>query len=344
VLDAKRGRILVFDRATATTSRSIGSLGSGPGQVLEPTSLAVDGAGTVTVADGGNFRIVRFGADGGFLGSFGVDSRPRGVAVTADGSRIYVSDTANRITVYAPDGTQLDQFGGTGSKLGKLNAPADVALDPGGNLWVADRGNNRVQEFGPNGERLLAFGTRGTADGDLLHPTGIAVDCNGKVTVSDTDNNRVQTYTLAAPAPGGLCNALPAPAPPPALKFPTLPAPLGPVVTLRALRTSGLLTARNLPVRVGCDTTCKLTASVTIAQRAKPAKGKKPVSISVSLREQTIPAGTSRVVRFAFSRTSALKLRKALKGRKGLDVAVQVTAVAAAGQPTDQATRIMATA
>jgi tripartite motif-containing protein 71 len=344
VLDAKRARIVVFDRATATTSRSIGSLGSGPGQLLEPTSLAVDGSETILVADGGNDRIARFAADGSYLGSYAVDARPRGVAVTADGSRTYVSDVANRITVYDPAGAELDHFGGTGNKLGKLNAPADVALDQGGNLWVADRGNNRVQEFGPNGERMLAFGSRGIGDGQLLHPTGISADCNGKITVSDTDNNRVQTYTLTNPTPGLACSPLPAPAAPPALKFPTLPAPLGPVVTVRPLRTAGLLTTRNLPVRVGCDTTCKLTGAVTIAQRAKPPKGKTPASLSVTLPEQTIQAGTSKLVRFTISKTAAAKLRKALKGRRGLDVALQFEAVAAAGQPTDQATRFNGTA
>ncbi len=59
--------------------------------------------------------------------------------MTPDGSKIYVADAANRITVYDGGGTELDQFGGTGSKLGKLNSPAQMTLDAVGNLWVADR-------------------------------------------------------------------------------------------------------------------------------------------------------------------------------------------------------------
>jgi tripartite motif-containing protein 71 len=352
VLDNRRSTIVVFDRASATTPRRIGSEGSGPGQLLSPQALAMDASGTIVVADTGNERVTRFASDGTYLGSFPTDAAPRGIAVTADGSKIYVADTRNRITVYDSGGTELDQFGGTGSKLGKLNAPAQIALDPGGNLWVADRGNNRIQEFGPAGERLLTLGERGIGDGQFIHPTGVSVDCNGKLTVTDSENNRVTTFTLTNPTPGVLCTPLAPPAQPPALKFPTLPEPLGPQLTVKILRKAGLLTARNLPVRVGCDTTCELTASAALVQRGKPktvGKGKKkkvvqPVSIDLPRQKLTIPAGTSKIVRLAITKTQAAKLKAALKGNKGLDVTLQLDATAAAGQPTSQTVRIQATA
>ncbi|HEV7750078.1 MAG TPA: NHL repeat-containing protein [Baekduia sp.] len=351
VLDQRRSRIVVFDRATATVARTIGSEGSGPGQLSGPSALAIDGAGNIAVADTGNDRIARFAADGSYLGSFLTDDAPRGIAVLPDGSKMYVSDSANRITVYDAGGTQLDQFGGTGTKLGKLNAPAQITLDPGGNLWVADRGNNRVQQFGPAGERLLTLGGRGTADGQFIHPTGVSVDCNGKLTVTDSENNRVTTMNLASPTVGVTCTPLAAPAAPPALKFPTLPEPLGPQLSVSVLRKTGLLTARNLPVRVGCDTTCTLTASATLVQRGTPivGKGKKqhkgtPVSIALPAQKVTIPAGTSKIVRLVVKVTDAAKLRKALAGKRGLDVTLQLDATAAAGPPTSQTTRLSATA
>jgi DNA-binding beta-propeller fold protein YncE len=352
VLDNRRSTIVVFDRATASTSRVIGTEGSGPGQLLSPQALAIDASGNIAVADTGNERIARFAADGTYLGSFPTDAAPRGIAVTPDGSKIYVTDSANRITVYDGGGTELDQFGGTGNKLGKLNAPAQITLDPGGNLWVADRGNNRVQEFGPAGERLLTLGSRGIGDGQFIHPTGVSVDCTGKLTVSDSENNRVTTLALAAPTPGVACAALAPPAGPPALKYPTLPEPLGPQLTVKILRKAGLLTARNLPVRVGCDTTCTLTATATLVQRGSAkvvGKGKKkkvvkPVSIDLGQQKLSIPAGTSKILRLTISKTAAAKLRKALKGKKGLDMTVQLEATAAAGPPTSQTTRILATA
>jgi hypothetical protein len=178
------------------------------------------------------------------------------------------------------------------------------------------------------------------------------VDCNSKLTVTDSDNNRVTTFQLAAPVANAACAALPAPAPAPELKYPTLPEPLGPQLDIKILRRTGLLTARNLPVRIGCDTTCTLTATATVVQRGTPktvGKGKKkkvvqPVSIDLPAMKATLPAGTSKILRLTISKTQSARLKKALKGLKGLDVTLQLDAVGAAGPPTSETTRIQATA
>ncbi len=151
VLDQRRARIVVFSRATGLPFKTIGSQGSGPGQMLDPSAIALDGAGNIYVADTGNDRIVRFTGAGNYLGALTSLGRGvRGVAVTPDGSRIYAT-IGNFIRILAPDGSELDSFGGTGRALGKLNTPAQITLDQAGNVWVADRGNNRVQQFGPDG-------------------------------------------------------------------------------------------------------------------------------------------------------------------------------------------------
>ncbi|MEA2305395.1 MAG: tripartite motif-containing protein 71, partial [Solirubrobacteraceae bacterium] len=49
VLDQRRARIVVFSRATGMPVRTIGSQGSGPGQLQSPSALAIDGAGTLSV-------------------------------------------------------------------------------------------------------------------------------------------------------------------------------------------------------------------------------------------------------------------------------------------------------
>ncbi len=342
VLDDRRSRIVVFDRATGTPVRTIGSPGSGPGQLLAPSALAIDAAGTISVADDGNARIARFALDGSYLGSTtGVDD-PRGIAVTPDGARTYVTDGANRITAYDPAGGVLATFGGTGSKLGKLNAPGQLTVDAGGDLWVADRGNNRVQEFGPDGERLLTLGTRGAGPGQFIHPAGVSVDCHGLLTVTDTDGNRVQQFALAAP-PAAACGTLPAPAQPAAPQTPTLPAPPGPALTLRVLRTTGLFASRTLPLRVGCDTTCTLTASGTLTQRSTPAKGHRAASAPLGTQRLTIHAGQTAIVRLRLSQSSTRRLRRALKARRGLTALLQVTATASVGAPSVLTSRVQVT-
>ena len=155
VLDRRRSRIVVFARATGLPARTIGSPGSGPGQLLNPSALAIDGGGTIVVADSGNERIARFGTGGGYLGAttgVGDGARHRGDARRR--AHLPRDHRATASTVYDPSGSEVDEFGGQGSKLGKLESPGQIALDAAGNLWVADRGNNRIQEFGPDGERL----------------------------------------------------------------------------------------------------------------------------------------------------------------------------------------------
>src|SRR4051794_21021016 len=333
VLDRRRARILVFSRATGALVRSIGAQGSGPGKLLSPSALAIDATGTISVADTGNGRVARFTLGGAALQPIVDAGTVRGIAVTPDGGRIYTTDSASKIVVWGPGGDLLDEFGGRGRALGKLEAPGQIALDAAGRLWVADRGNNRVQAFGPAGERLLTMGDRGIGLGEFVHPTGVSVDCRGVLTVTDTDNNRVQQFQLAAPAVAP-CAALPAPANPPAPQLPTLPGPVGPQLTVRPLRLSGLIAARNLPVRVGCDTACTLTASATLTPRARPAKGRRVVTVKLATVKRPIPAGESAIVRLALSDRDASRLRRALRGRRGLVARVQLTATAAAGPPT----------
>jgi tripartite motif-containing protein 71 len=342
VLDRRRARIVVFARGTGVPARTIGLPGSGPGQLLDPAALTIAG-GTISVADTGNDRVSLFSTAGAFLGSFATEGTARGITVTPDGARTYVSDTANRITVYDPSGVQIAQFGGTGSKLGKLNAPAQMALDAAGDLWVADRGNNRVQHFGPNGEHLATLGERGIGLGQFVHPTGVSVSCNGTLTVTDSDNNRVQQFALAAP-PAASCVALAPLGTPPAPKVPTLPAPLGPQISFRALRASKLLGARTLPVRIGCDTACTATVSGTLAQRSAPRKGHRRVTVKLGVQKLRLPAGETKIVRLAVSRASVRRLRRALRGRRGLVATIQVTATASAGEPSEITKRLQASA
>jgi tripartite motif-containing protein 71 len=342
VLDQRRSRIVVFDRATGLPARMIGSQGSGPGNLLEPSALAIDAGGTIYVADTGNERIARFRTDGTYLGSHTDVGRTRGIAVTPDGARTYVAGTNSRITVYDAADQLVTEFGGVGSKLGKLAAPGQIALDAAGNLWVADRGNSRVQQFGPNGERLLTFGQRGTGPGEFINPTGVSIDCRGTLMVTDTKNNRVQQFTLAAPA-APACAALGPIANPPPPKLPTLPLPLGPQVTIRPLRTHGLFATRVLPLRVGCDTVCTLTATGTLTERIKPHRRKKAFSVSLRRVIVKLPAGEAKVVRLRLSRTQVKHLRRALKRRRGMTATLQLVATADVGEPTTVSRRLPAT-
>jgi tripartite motif-containing protein 71 len=340
VLDKRRARILVFDRTTGLLRRTIASQGSGPGRLRDPSALAITPGGTIYVADTGNERIARFTIGGRYLGSR-TDAGPAvGIAVTPDGSRIYVNDK-RYIRVFDPSGAVITEFGGLGRTLGKLSAPAQMTLDAAGNLWVADRGNNRVQQFGPDGERLLTFGERGIGPGQFINPSAVSVDCRGTLTVTDSENNRVQQFALLAPA-AAPCATLGPLGNPPAPRLPTLPLPLGPQVTVRPLRSSGLFTTRALPLRIGCDTVCTVRATGTVTERGKPRKRKRAVSVTLRAVRTRVPAGESKIVRLTLSRAQVTRLRSAMKRRRGLTVTLQIVATAAAGEPTAVSRRLVA--
>jgi len=340
VLDQRRSKIFVFERSSGRPVRTIGSRGRGPGRLLDPSALAIDGD-TIHVADSDNKRIARFTTGGTYLGATTGTGVLRGIAVTPGGARTYVSNARNRIAVYDAAGTELSQFAGSGGTIGRLRAPQQISLDAAGNLWVADRDNNRVQQFGPNGETLGTFGERGTGPGQFIRPVGVDVSCLGTLTVGDRGNNRVQQFKLATPA-ALPCGSLGAPGDPPRPKTPTLPSPPGPLVDVKALHTSGLLTRRKLALRVGCDTICTVTATGTLTQRNKPRGKRKRVTVTLRRARVKLPAASSRIVRLGLSRSGARRLRRALRDSRALTATLQISARAPAGEPTDVSRRLRA--
>lgn len=313
VLDQQRSRVLVFDRG-GKIIRTIGSRGTKAGQLLAPSAVAVSPQGIVYVADTGNGRIVRFRTSGSHVGSIGRFRSVRGVAVSADGSRVYATDAGtHRVSVMTANGGDLDEIG-----VRQLRSPAELTLDGAGNVWVADRGNDRVVTFTPDGQILHAFGTRGTGPGQFMEPTGVSVACNGLVTVAEADNNRVQQFQFPAT---GACSTLPTITPPPNPILATQPDPVPPDVYLAPTRTSGILGVRQLPLRVRCDVRCRLTAVVTLTPR-----GKRTPAVKLSLAPQTLPAGNTVTVRPRLSVAGVRTLARALKGKRALTANVQVTA------------------
>ncbi len=342
VLDQRRAKIFVFDRATGLPKRTIGKIGKGPGRLLDPYALAIDAKGTIHVADTNNKRIARFTTGGTYLGARTRTGLIRGIAVSPDGARTYVAEAQNRITVYDPAGNVVRQFGGSGASPGKFKQPTHIALDAAENVWVADRGNNRIQKFAPDGTLLQVFGEKGTGAGQFVRPTGVSVDCNGLLTVTDRDNNRVQQFRLTAPATVP-CRALGPLGNPPRPKTPTLPSPPGPVISVKKVRTTKLFSRRAVVLRVGCDTSCRVTITGTVSPRSKPRGKRKKVVVNLSRSRIALQPAKSRIVRVKLSRAAVRRLRRALGGSRRLIVALEITARSPDLEPSELSRRLRAT-
>jgi uncharacterized protein (TIGR03437 family) len=206
-------------------------------QLYNPSSVALDSAGNLYIADTNNQRVRKVsngvittiagnGTPGvpGFSGDNGpaIDaqlSNPTGVAADSAGN-VYIADFyPNRrirkisngvITTVAGGGSLAPGQGDNGPATNvELYQPTAVAVDSAGNLLIADVGNVNYIRKVSNGviTTIAGNGTAGfsgdngpATSAQLNYPAGIAVDSAGTVYVADQQNNRIRALTPVGPS------------------------------------------------------------------------------------------------------------------------------------------------
>jgi sugar lactone lactonase YvrE len=162
VADSENNRIRVVSTSGVVSTLAGSTLGSLDGagstaRFYSPWGVAVDGSGSVVVADRSNHRIRRVS--------------PAGVVSTVAGASAgYVDGLA---------------------ASARFNDPRGVAVDSAGNVYVADNGNRRVRRISPTGDVTTIAGSSLTIDingpadtsGFTGFPGGIRVDSQGAVYV-----------------------------------------------------------------------------------------------------------------------------------------------------------------
>jgi len=183
VADRDNHRIRRIDPSTGEVTTIAGSsLGYADGtanaaQFNTPWGVALDGAGTIYVADSGNYRIRTISPAGevttlagsvqGLADGIGAAARfatPWGVAVDAAGL-VYVADASNgngdffrigpannHVRLVSPGGLVTTIAGSTSPgyvdgapPAARFNGPRGIAVGPTGAVYVADEQNNRVR-------------------------------------------------------------------------------------------------------------------------------------------------------------------------------------------------------
>lgn len=197
VADTHQHRVIVFDRDGAELF-CFGELGTGPGQFLLPTDVAVDRQGFIYVSEyGGSDRISKFDPRGGYLLSFGDLSagmgalqRPSGLAIDQD-NNVWVADTGNhRICCFSPTGELVTTVGWSRDGTEKIRYPRDVVTLGDGTVLVVDRGNNRITCFDPKGRFVGCWGQPGSGENGFNAPLNAAA--TGKfLCVADARNHRI---------------------------------------------------------------------------------------------------------------------------------------------------------
>ena len=191
-----------------------------------PTSVAVDGAGNLFIADKDNHRIRKvdssgiittvagsgvagFGGDGGSALNAQL-AHPWWIAVDGSGN-LFIADSGNYrvrkvdlsgvITTVAGSGER--GYGGDGGPAvqARLDYPTGIATDGAGNLFIADHNNHRVRKVDPSGIITTVAGTEeGGYGGDggpavqarLQNPTGLAVDDDDNLYIADQYTHRIR--------------------------------------------------------------------------------------------------------------------------------------------------------
>ncbi|MFD0417948.1 NHL repeat-containing protein [Streptomyces sp. NPDC127108] len=147
-------------------------------QLYHPRAVAVDGEGSVYIADQVNHRVRKV--------------RPDGVITTVAG---------NGPGGYSGEGIQAT------SAL--LNHPLGVAVDAAGNVFIGGNEQHRVYKVDPKGilTTVAGKGSGGyggdglqAVAGQVYHPRGVALDGQGNLYLADHSNHRVRKVTGVARA------------------------------------------------------------------------------------------------------------------------------------------------
>jgi sugar lactone lactonase YvrE len=187
-----------------------GVAGEGPGAFREPNDVLVAPNGDIFVADGhgigGNNRIVKFTADGRFVGEWGGTGEadghfqePHGLAMDSQG-RLFVADRGNRrIQIFDQDGNHLESWH-------QFSRPSGIYIDGDDILYAADSSSN--SQTNPGWERGIYIGSARTGEihGFVPDPEpdpentpvsgayGLAVDASGNLYAAEVGPRTVKRY------------------------------------------------------------------------------------------------------------------------------------------------------
>jgi len=213
VTDTLNHRIRVINLATGAFVDSIGTPGTGNGELYRPTHIAdAQPTGILTVADSRNHRFSTFNdTTFAFLGNATPPAEgfhtPHGIKHNATNVEFYYSDLirGKLFTYDATDGTTpaapttIGTPGTESSVPNELFYPGSASGSTGtaGDSFLTDTRNNTIKEFTAAGVVSDRLTGEGTTEGTFYFPDdtlGFAQTGSDYILVCNTLNNRVEVF------------------------------------------------------------------------------------------------------------------------------------------------------
>ncbi|MDT8442490.1 MAG: FG-GAP-like repeat-containing protein, partial [Desulfuromonadales bacterium] len=167
-----------------------------------PGAMDLDAAGNLYVADARGGEVFKFDRYHRLVQVFDLQATGAGLAVTPDGTRLYVARKHAVAIADAVSGAELGSLsgGGLGGDV-EFSGVGAIDLDADGNVVVVDPVRMQIRVYSPAGEFLDLFGARGKAAGQFMSISGMAIDPSGRVVVLDSssvtnENGKVHVFTL----------------------------------------------------------------------------------------------------------------------------------------------------
>jgi hypothetical protein len=172
-----------------------GSFVSARGGFTGPSSVAVDGSGSVYVLDNGS-HVHKLDSSGAQVTDWFLQGGVNGLDMAVDGAgSVYVLGStvnADFIQKYDSAGSFITEWDADAGVAGEVALGMDV--DPAGNVYVVESNSRRVAKFTSSGALIGAWGSSGAADGQFDRPRDVAVDSSGAAFVTDDRADRIQRF------------------------------------------------------------------------------------------------------------------------------------------------------
>lgn len=165
-----------------------------------PSAMDLDEAGNLYVADARSRSIFIFNPYGKLSNVFQVDVSGAGLAVSADGGKLYAVRENTVAIIDLSSGEVAGEFSGGADGETEFQQAGAVDVDSFGNVYVVDGALMKVKIYNKDGAYISSFGAYGVLSGQFKGITELYVDANDQVIVAESNAalGRIQKFSLDA--------------------------------------------------------------------------------------------------------------------------------------------------